>query len=73
MIYYILKIILKYYEAIWGKGVIIPDKNSKYHIRFTSMIISLIGYTGFDEAYHNFDFYNFSTFMTNQHMKLFTL
>ena len=48
MIYYILKIILKYYEAIWGKRV-----------PFTSMIISSIGYTGFDEAYHNFDFYNF--------------
>ena len=49
MIYYILKIIHKYYEAIWGKRV----------IPFTSMVISLIGYTGFDEAYHNFDFYNF--------------
>ena len=31
------------------------------HIRFpfTSMIISLICYTGFDEAYPNFDFYKF--------------
>ena len=31
MIYYILKIILKYYKAIWGKGVMVPDKNTKYH------------------------------------------